>query len=93
VARRVPARRVHKFAHRRGSLGKVYLANTAFLTVASDATAGTAGGNRSGGWSHDVFVISAGSNGIFETAIAIAGSNRGTTRVGNLIYIVSSDTR
>lgn len=74
--------------------GKVYLANTVFLTVASDATGGTAEGNRSGGWSHDLFVISAGSNGIFETAIAIAGSNRGTTRVGDdLIYIVSGDTR
>lgn len=75
--------------------GKVYLANTAFLSVASDATAGTAEGNKAGGWSHDVLVISAGPNGVFDTAIAVAGATpRGTTRAGDdLIYIVSGDTR
>lgn len=75
--------------------GKVYLANTVFLAVATDATSpGTAEGNKAGGWSHDVFVITAGPNGVYDTPIAVDAGNRGTVRAGDdLIYLVAGDTR
>ena len=77
--------------------GQAYVANTAFLTVASDATAGTAEGNASGGWSRDVIVVSMGSNLLIETAIAgfPAGNQQYVTRRGgdDIVYTVSGDTR
>jgi hypothetical protein len=73
--------------------GKVYLANTVFLVVASDSTDGTAEGDRRGGWSHDTFVISAGPNNSFDTPFG-GNANHGTTVGGDdLIYIVRGDTR
>ena len=73
--------------------GKVYLSNTAFLVVATDATDGTAEGNRRGGWSRDTIVISAGPNGTFDTPFG-GSLNFGTTQSGDdLIYVVRGDTR
>ena len=54
--------------------GKVYLANTVFLVVATDATTGSAEGNAQGGWSRDTFVISAGPNGAFDTPFEWKGT-------------------
>jgi type II secretory pathway pseudopilin PulG len=71
--------------------GRRYLANTAFLSVATDAE-GAGEGARSGGWSHDVFCISGGPNAVFETPIG--GVNTGTGRLGDdFVYIVSGGTR
>ena len=58
--------------------GHRYLVNTVFLAVARDADAGTGEGQRSGGWSHDTFCISAGPNGQYETPF---GGNAAPRRV------------
>ena len=77
--------------------GNQYVANTAFLSVASDATAGTAEGNASGGWSRDVIVVSMGPNALIETAIAgfTTTNQQYVTRRGgdDLVYTVTGDTR
>jgi type II secretory pathway pseudopilin PulG len=63
--------------------GKRYLVNTAFLVAAGDAT--------TPGWQADVFCLSAGPNGLYETPIA-GGS--GTVRTGDdFIYVISGSTR
>jgi len=73
--------------------GRRYLVNTTFLAVAMDATPGTGEGQRSGGWSHDTFCISAGPNGLYETAYG-GNASHGVTRQGDdFIYIISGDTR
>jgi hypothetical protein len=73
--------------------GHRYLVNSVFLSVAKDAAWGTGEGQKSGGWSKDVFCISAGPNNRFETAFGGNG-NGGTTREGDdFIYIISGDTR
>jgi type II secretory pathway pseudopilin PulG len=73
--------------------GAVYLANTAFLVVATDSTDGTAEGDQRGGWSRDTFVISAGPNGLFDTPFG-GNANHGATVGGDdLVYIVRGDTR
>ncbi len=73
--------------------GRRYLVNTVFLAVARDAEAGTGEGQRSGGWSHDTFCISAGPNGQYETAFG-GDSRHGVSRRGDdLVFIISGDTR
>jgi hypothetical protein len=73
--------------------GHRYLVNTVFLAVARDADAGTGEGQRSGGWSHDTFCISAGPNGRFETPFS-GNASHGVDRWGDdLIFIISGDTR
>lgn len=73
--------------------GKRYLASTAFLAVANDASDGSAEGNKRGGWSHDVICISAGTNGLFETPFGDHGRH-GTPRGGDdFVYVVAGDTR
>ena len=73
--------------------GHRYLVNSVFLSVARDAEAGNGEGQRSGGWSHDAFCISAGPNGLFETAFA-AHPGRGASRAGDdLIFVISGGTR
>lgn len=73
--------------------GKPYLANVVFLRVASDATAGTAEGNKSGGWSRDAIVISAGANGLFDTPFG-GSANGGTNRLSDdVVFVISGDTR
>lgn len=70
--------------------GQIYQANTAFLAIASDATAGTGEGQLQGGWLRDVIVISAGSNGTIQTAFGVDGA----AAVGDdVIYVVQGATR
>jgi hypothetical protein len=75
--------------------GSVYLANTAFLVVATDATDGTLQGNRRGGWSRDTFVISAGPNGQYDTPYGgTTTTTHGVVIQGDdLVYVVRGDTR
>ena len=73
--------------------GKVYLVNTAFLVVDTDATDDAGEGDRRGGWSRDTFVIAAGPNGAFDTPFG-GNVNHGTTVGGDdLIYIIRGDSR
>ena len=73
--------------------GKVYLVNSVFLVVASDATDGTAEGDRRGGWSRDTVAISAGPNGLFDTPFG-GSANFGTAVSGDdLLYVLRGDTR
>ena len=73
--------------------GKVYLVNTLFLVVASDATDGNGEGDRRGGWSRDTIGVSAGPNGLFDTPFG-GSANFGTAATGDdLIYVLRGDTR
>ncbi len=73
--------------------GKRYLANVLFLAVASDASDNSNEGGRTGGWSRDVIVISAGPNVKFDTPFG-GSTNYGAGKLGDdLIYTVSGDTR
>ena len=73
--------------------GKVYLANTVFLVVATDSTDGTLEGDRRGGWSRDTFVISAGPNGLYDVPFG-GNANFGMTTSGeDVIYVIRGDTR
>ena len=47
--------------------GYAYQASTVFLVTASDAADGTGAGQKRGGWTSDVVVLSAGSNGVVQT--------------------------
>ena len=70
--------------------GYAYQANTLFLTAASDAADGTGTGQRRGGWTSNVMVLSAGSNGVVQTAFGVAGA----TGVGDdVLYVVQGATR
>jgi type II secretory pathway pseudopilin PulG len=70
--------------------GYAYQASTVFLATASDAADGTGSGQKRGGWNSDVVVISAGSNGVVQTAF---GSSN-TTAVGDdVAYVVQGTTR
>lgn len=74
--------------------GHRYVVNSAFLSTAQDAQEGTFEGKRSGGWSHDVFCLSPGQNGLYETAFADKTGGRGTARGGDdFVYVISGDTR
>jgi hypothetical protein len=75
--------------------GRRYLVNTAFLAVAHDATIGFGEGQRSGGWDHDVFCLSAGFNGLYETFYGGSSPfNGGTSRGGDdYVYIIQGSTR
>lgn len=70
--------------------GKKYLVNSVFLSVATDAISGTAEGQKSGEWSYDVFVISAGPNGLYETPFGQKGAVAGGD---DIIYVITGDTR
>lgn len=73
--------------------GRRYLANVVFLAVASDGNDGTAEGERRGGWSRNVFVISGGANRSFDTPFG-GSANFGVGKLGDdLVYVVSGDTR
>jgi type II secretory pathway pseudopilin PulG len=73
--------------------GHRYLVNTVFLAVARDADAGVGEGQRSGGWSRDVFCISAGPNGQYETPFGGNAAHGVDRRGDDLIFIISGDTR
>jgi len=73
--------------------GRRYLVNSVFLSVAVDATPGTGEGQKSGGWSNDVFCISAGPNNQLETRFG-GDEWSGTMRYGDdFITIIAGDTR
>jgi len=73
--------------------GHKYLVNSVFLAVARDATPGTGEGQRSGGWSNDSFCISAGPNGMYETALG-GNATYGVKRRGDdFLFVISGDTR
>jgi len=76
--------------------GTPYVVNTVFLSVAIDASAGSGEGERGGGWSHDVFCLSAGRDGLFQTPFSgdFPTSGRGTNRIGDdFVYVISGGTR
>jgi type II secretory pathway pseudopilin PulG len=71
--------------------GYAYQVNTVFSGVATDATAGTGEGALSGGWSADLKVISAGSNGNIQT---LFGSANGEVAAGDdVVYTIQGSTR
>jgi hypothetical protein len=80
--------------------GHRYLVNSVFLATATDA--GTSAAlmivptiprPAGGGWSNDVFCISPGPNGKYETAFG-GNATHGVSRRGDdFIYVISGDTR
>jgi type II secretory pathway pseudopilin PulG len=69
--------------------GYVYQASTLFLTVAGNAPDGTGEGERRGGWTSNVVVVSAGSNASIQTAFGAVA----TTAVGDdIVYVVQGAT-
>ena len=74
--------------------GHKYLVNSVFLAVAIDAgCGGPCEGQRHGGWSRDVFCISSGPNGLFETRFE-GNYWGGTSRMGDdFTYVIAGDTR
>jgi hypothetical protein len=73
--------------------GRRYLVNTVFLAVATDAASGFGEGARSGGWSHDVVCVSAGPNGVYETAFGGTEAGGTARRGDDVIFVVSGGTR
>jgi type II secretory pathway pseudopilin PulG len=70
--------------------GFKYQVNTVFLGVVTDADAGSAEGERTGGWHKDVLVISPGPDGIVATSFASNGQNP----VGDdVIFVIRGGTR
>lgn len=73
--------------------GKRYLVNSVFLSVATNAPDSNAEGYVSRWWERDVFCISPGPNGLYETFFG-GGANGGTVREGDdFVYIVSGSGR
>ena len=70
--------------------GYAYQANTVFLAVASDAADGTGTGQRRGGWTNNVMVVSSGANGVVQTAFGSTGAAAGGDDV---VYVVQGATR
>jgi type II secretory pathway pseudopilin PulG len=70
--------------------GYVYQANTVFLAVASDAVDGTGAGEKRGGWTTDVVVISPGSNGVIQTAF---GSSAVAAVGDDVLAVIQGGTR
>lgn len=70
--------------------GYVYQANTVFLGVASDAVDGTGAGEKRGGWTSDVVVVSAGSNGVIQTAF---GSSAVAAVGDDLVAVIQGSSR
>jgi type II secretory pathway pseudopilin PulG len=73
--------------------GRRYLVNSAFLAVASDAAAGDGEGQRSGGWTRDVVCLSAGPNGLYETAFFGTEAGGTASRGDDLVFVISGGTR
>jgi hypothetical protein len=73
--------------------GHRYLVNSVFLSVANNARPGTGEGQRSGGWSNDSFCISAGPNGLLQTALGGNAAYGVSRRGDDFLFIISGDTR
>lgn len=75
--------------------GYKYYANTVFLTVATDSTAGAAEGNASGFWAKDVVVLSAGPDNTIQSNIAGSGSNGFGMATPNddVVFVLQGNTR
>jgi len=70
--------------------GYIYQASTIFLSVATNAADGTGTGQLRGGWTQNVTVLSAGSNGTVQTAFGSTGA----AAVGDdVVYVVQGATR
>jgi type II secretory pathway pseudopilin PulG len=71
--------------------GNKYYANTVFFSVATDAAGATEG---SVVWTKDVIVVSAGPDGIMQTAIGgTAGGGTGVSTSDDVFYVVQGNTR
>ena len=73
--------------------GFAYQASTVFLAVASDAADGTTAGLKRGGWTNDVMVISAGSNGTIQTTFGSPTTATASPALtDDVIYVVQGGT-
>ncbi len=70
--------------------GIAYQVNTLFLAVASDAGAGTGEGQRAGGWTSDVMVISAGADRTIRTPF---GGPHAAPVGDDVVYVLQGGTR
>ncbi len=75
--------------------GKRYLVNSVFLGVAIDSTDAAAEGHRQRWWERDVFCISPGPNGLYETYFGgSAVPGHGTIRENDdFVYVVAGSGR
>lgn len=75
--------------------GSRYQANTVFLGVVGDTStpAAQTEGFTSAGWSHDAIVLSAGPNGVVETAFAPAANVGQSASGDDIIYVMKGSTR
>jgi hypothetical protein len=74
--------------------GQRYLVNSVFLAVATNANDSTAEGYKTRWWERDVFCISPGPNGLYETFFGGCTTDHGTCREGDdFVYVVSGSGR
>ena len=74
--------------------GKRYLVNSVFLGVATDSTDLAAEGHRTRWWERDVFCISPGPNGLYETFFGGCTTDHGTCRASDdWVYIIQGSGR
>jgi type II secretory pathway pseudopilin PulG len=73
--------------------GYVYQANTIFFATANNATNNTGSGEIRGGWTSDVLVVSAGSNGVLQTLFGGTTATGGLSTSGDdIVYVVQGGT-
>ena len=72
--------------------GHKYEVNSVFLTIATNATA-VGSGHRNTGWTQDAFCISAGPNGIYQTAFGGNSTGGVVRQADDFITIISGGTR
>jgi len=74
--------------------GRRYLVNSAFLGVATDSSALAEEGSTQRWWERDVFCLSAGPNGQYETYFGGCLTDHGTCRAGDdFVYIIAGSGR
>jgi hypothetical protein len=74
--------------------GRRYLVNTAFLGVATDSTTAADEGYYQRWWERDVFCISPGPNGLYETYFGGCTIDHGTCRAGDdFVFIIQGSGR
>ena len=73
--------------------GKRYLVNSVFLATAVDSNDGASEGSFGRWWERDVFCLSAGPNGVYETAFG-GSANMGTGRTNDdFLFIIAGSMR